>query len=69
MNNKFKVDDIVIVNGIGKINGKRYKEVKGIVLDRDTFFKDYNIKFEDGTVDWIDPIYIESLEDYERRKK
>ena len=67
MYNKFKDGDSVIVNGIGKCNGKRYKNKIGKVICRDPFFFDYNIKFEDGTEDWIDDIYIEKYESEEKQ--
>ncbi len=65
MFNKFKDGDIVIVNGIGKCNDKRYINKKGKVICRDPFFFDYNIKFEDGTEDWIDDKYIKKYESEE----
>ena len=39
----------------------------GKVICRDPFFFDYNIKFEDGTEDWIDDIYIEKYESEEKQ--
>ena len=54
MHNKFKIDEMVIVNGIGKENGTIYKNRIAKVICRDPFYFDYNIKFNDGTEDWID---------------
>ena len=65
MYNKFKDGDIVIVNGLGKCDNKRYKDKIGKIICRDSFFFDYNIKFEDGTEDWIDDRYIEKYESEE----
>ena len=59
MFSKFKIHDKVIVNGIGKCNGKEYKNMTAIVINRDPFFMDYNVRFEDGTEDWIDEEYLE----------
>ena len=67
MFNKFKDGDIVIVNGIGKCNGKRYNNKIGKIICRDPFFFDYNIKFEDGTEDWLDDVYIEKYESEEKQ--
>ncbi len=59
MFSKFKNGEKVIVyKGIGKKNGRFYYEKKGIVICRDPHFKDYNIKFDDGTDDWFDEEYI-----------
>lgn len=54
MHNKFKINQIVIVNGIGKENGTIYKNRIAKVICRDPFYFDYNIKFDDGTEDWLD---------------
>lgn len=54
MNNKFNTNEKVIVNGIGKCNGKEYKDEVAIVINRDPFFLDYNVRFEDGTEDWLE---------------
>lgn len=61
MFNKYKIGEIVIVNGIGKYNETRYKNKIGIVICRDPYYKDYNIKFIDGTEDWLDEKYLEKL--------
>ena len=66
MHNKFKIDELVIVNGIGKENGTIYKN--RIAKDAElhgsyrAFYFDYNIKFNDGTEDWIDGNCLEKLE-------
>ena len=44
MHNKFKIDELVIVNGIGKENGTIYKNRIAKVICRDPFYFDYNIK-------------------------
>ena len=54
MNNKFNIGCIVIVNGIGKCNDKRYHNKIAIVIERDPFFKDYHVEFEDGSKDWLE---------------
>ena len=46
MHNKFKIDEMVIVNGIGKENGTIYKNRIAKVICRDPFYFDYNIKLE-----------------------
>lgn len=62
MHNKFKINEIVIVNGIGKENGTIYKNRIAIVICRDPFYFDYNIKFNDGTEDWLDGECLKKLE-------
>ena len=44
MHNKFKIDELVIVNGIGKENGTIYKNRIAKVICRDPFYFDYNIR-------------------------
>lgn len=54
MFNKFKIGEIVVVKGIGKKNGWFYYERVGTVICKDPYFKDYNIRFKDGSDDWFD---------------
>lgn len=56
MFNKFKNGTKVIVNGIGKVNSKVYKNTIATIICRDPWFLDYNIRLEDGTEDWVDGI-------------
>lgn len=58
MFNKFKNGTIVIVNGVGKVNGRVYQNVLATIICRDPWYLDYNIKLQDGTEDWIDDIYL-----------
>lgn len=67
MFNEFKNGENVIVNGHGKCNDKHYRNVKGTVISRDPYYLDYNIKFDDGTEDWIDGIYLKKLKGEKRR--
>ena len=62
MFNKFKINEIVIVNGSGKMNDERYNNRIAIVICRDPFYLDYNIRFEDGSEDWIDEKYLKKVE-------
>ena len=61
MFNKFKNNQLVIVNGFGKENGTFYKNKLAKVICRDPFFLDYNIKFADGTEDGINGIYLKKV--------
>lgn len=54
MFNKFKNGERVLVNGIGKNTEKYYYRKRGYVICRDPYYKDYNIRFPDGTEDWFD---------------
>lgn len=58
MFNKYKKGNKVIVYGPGQNNGKFYKNVPAIIVERDPYFHDYNVKFKDGTEDWILPKYL-----------
>ena len=64
MFNKFKIGQFVIVNGIGKCDGKRYINEKAKVISKDDFFLDYEVKFSDGTTDWLDEKYIRKIRKY-----
>lgn len=67
MFNKFRKGKKVIVCGYGKNEGKIYKNVPAIVIERDPYYKDYHVKFMNGTDDWLSPIYLRKP--YERIKK
>lgn len=58
MFSKFKKGSEVIVYGIGQNNGKFYKNVSAIIIERDPYFKDYHVQFANGTDDWILPKYL-----------
>lgn len=53
MNNKFKDKSQVLVNGIGEKDGKYYSNKIGTVIQRDPYYLDYLVEFEDGTEDWF----------------
>ena len=61
MFSKFRANDKVIVNGIGKCNGKKYINQTAIVINRDPFFMDFNVRFENGTEDWLDKECLEKI--------
>lgn len=67
MFNKYRKGTKVIVYGPGQNNGKFYNNVPAIIIERDSYFLDYNVKFKDGTEDWILPIYLRKP--YTRKKK
>lgn len=58
MFSKFKNGQKVIVYGPGKKDGKFYKNVPAIVIERDPYYKDYHIRFLDGTDDWLLQKYL-----------
>ncbi len=53
MFNKYRKNHKVIVCGSGEIDGKIYENVLAVIIERDAYFKDYLVKFADGTQDWI----------------
>ena len=67
MFNKFKIGNKVFVNGIGKNDGKVYENVSAIVIEHDSYFKDYRVQFKDGTTDWISPQYLRKP--YSRKRR
>lgn len=61
MFNQFKNGDYVLITGEGLNDGKKYINVSAKVIERDPYYKDYLVKFKDGTEDWITPKYIQKL--------
>ena len=61
MHSKFKKGEIVIVYGKGEIDGKVYRNKIAKVIERDPYYKDYLVRFEDGTEDWLLPKHIQKL--------
>ena len=69
MHNKFKNGHRVIVYGFGQKNGKFYKNVPGIKVERDPFFLDYCVRFKNGTEDWILPQYLRKPYGLKRKRR
>ena len=69
MHNKFKIGQLVSVNGIGKCNGKKYKNAIGKVISKDDFFLDYEIQFKDGSIDWLDEKDLRVKRKYTKKEK
>lgn len=74
MRNKFKNKDKVFVYGTGKNAGVFYRNVPAIIIERDSFYKDYLVKFNDGSEDWIEPNHLRKpfergYKKYRKRKK
>ena len=61
MYNKFKINEFVIVNGIGKAHDTQYLGEIAQILWRDPYYNDYNVKFQDGLEDWIDEECLQKL--------
>ena len=69
MFNKYKNGDKVFVYGPGQNDGKFYRNVPAIIIERNPYFLDYNVRFKDGTEDWILPEYLHKPYTRKRRKK
>ena len=55
MFSKFKKGSTVLVYGQGKEEPiKMYNNIHGTVIEKDIFYFDYQIQFEDGSKDWFD---------------
>lgn len=61
MFSRFKKGEIVLVRGIGQNDKKCYNNVLAKVIERDPYYKDYLIQFEDGSEDWLIPRYLLKL--------
>ena len=66
MFNKFKKNNKVIVYGYGKTAGKFYKIKTAFIIEKDSYYLDYLVKFKDGTEDWMEEKYLRIP--YERKK-
>lgn len=60
MFNKFKIDELVICNGIGKDSGEKYN-VLGIIIEKDSYYKDYCVRLENGKLEWFEEKYLEKI--------
>ena len=69
MNNKFKNGEKVIVYGPGENNGKFYKNVPAKIIERDSYYLDYLVKFENSTEDWILPEHIRKTCSRKRKRR
>lgn len=67
MNSKFKKNQKVFVYGPGGNAGFFYKNIPAIIIERDSYYKDYLVKFKDGTEDWISPQNLRKP--FERKQK
>lgn len=69
MLNKFKVSQRVHVNGIGKSENKYYKNKIGKVIIKDTYFRDYLIRFNNGSEDWFNEYSLKKIKNYTRKEQ
>lgn len=67
MFNRYKNKSKVIVYGPGQNNGNFYNNIPATIIERDPYFKDYHVKFKNGTDDWILPKYLRKP--YEQTRK
>lgn len=69
MLNKFKINQRVHVNGIGKINKKNYSNKIGKVILKDHYFHDYLIEFNNNTEDWFNEKSLRKLRKYTKKEQ
>lgn len=50
---RFRKNHKVFVTGYGKKDGKFYNNVPAFIIERDTYYRDYLVRFKDKTEDWI----------------
>lgn len=53
MMNKYKIGELVIVNGKGKMLGKQNTNVLGIIKEKDYYFNSYLVEIMFGKDDWF----------------
>lgn len=66
MYNSFNERQSVIVNGFGKNNNDFYRDKLATVICKDYYYGDYNVKFEDGTEDWIAEKYLKKAKEVKK---
>lgn len=69
MNNKFKTGSRVYVCGYGEENGDFYRNVPGVIVERDSYYKDYLVRFKNGKEDWFSSEDIRKPYSRKRRRK
>lgn len=52
--------------GPGENAGVFYKNLPAIIIEKDSYYLDYLVKFKDGTEDWMEEKYLRIP--YERKK-
>lgn len=62
MFNKFKVGEIVLCCGVGEVTGKYICE-RGKIVEKDYYYKDYCVKFKNGTEEWFKEKDIRKIND------
>lgn len=67
MKNKFKRNELVIVNGLGKIFGK-VKNKLGFIEDKDEYYKDYYVELISDNKDWFEENEIKRVWEKEVKK-
>lgn len=53
MFNKFKKGEKVVVYGSGEEFGRFYYHEPAVIKERDPYYKDYLVKFKDGSEEWF----------------
>lgn len=53
MRYRFKKNQKVFVKGFGKNNHKYYSNIPATIVEYDSYYDDYIVRFRDQTEDWI----------------
>ena len=56
MRNKYNYGELVLVNGKGKLYGKKYKNL-GFIIEKDFYYDDYYVEFIFDKKDWFTEKY------------
>ena len=67
MFSRYKIGEKVIICGIGEFYGTKYENELATIIERDPYYKDYLVKFNNETEDWILPRYIKRQYQTERK--
>lgn len=68
MMNRYKKGELVVINGIGKLNGEENTNVIGIIKEKDYFFNEYLVEIPFGKEDWFKESNLTRVFDKEKKK-
>ena len=68
MKNRYKLGELVIVNGKGKLYSEKNSNAIGIIKEKDYYFNQYLVEIPFGKDDWFKECDLERVFDIEKKK-
>ena len=69
MHTNYKIGEEVKIIGFGKNNKNYYYYRKAVIIEYDIYYKDYCVRFKNGTIDWLSPKFIRKIKNKRSWKK